>query len=105
MRLHELPYEIDMSWVCDSKQHDWQIAGDCIAPKSGLVAAIFEEQALSSAQRRIGVDHRARKPAIKLCVGLRGVDLSQQYLAVRPGKVEGTFGETWILVFIYQLQA
>ncbi|MCK7491006.1 MAG: hypothetical protein MZW92_03845 [Comamonadaceae bacterium] len=57
------------------------------------------------AQRGIGVDHGAGKASIELRVGLGGVDLPQEHLAVCPCQVKDAVCEAPVLVFLHEAQA
>ena len=103
--LDELAHQIDIGRVSDLQQHDRQIAGNGVAPQTGLSAAVLDEDARVGAQRGIGVDDRAGKASVELRVGLGGIDLPQDHLAMGPRQVEDAIRETPILVFFDQAQA
>ena len=95
--LHGLAHQFDARVVADADQHDRQIAGNAIAPQSRLPAPVADQHAgLRAAQRR-GVDDRARQPAVHLGIGLGGVELPQQDLAVRPGQLEDAVGQARVV--------
>ena len=98
--LDELAYQIDIGRVSDLQQHDRQIAGNGVAPQAGLPAAVPAENARVGAQRGIGIDYRAGKVSVELRVGLRGVELPQDHLAMGPRQIEDAIRETPILVFL-----
>ena len=60
---------------------------------------------MSARSGGIGVDDRARQPAVELRVGLGGVELPQHHLAVRPRQVEDAVGQMPVLVLLGQAQA
>ena len=103
--LDELPREVDVLAVGDLQQHDRQIAGNRVAPETGLPAPVLEQHAGLGAQRGIGVKHGAGQPSVELSVGFGGVDLPQRHAAVRPGEIEHPVGETPVLVFLDQRHA
>ena len=103
--LHQLAHQIDIGQVCDLQQHDRQIAGDRVAPQTGLPAMVLHENARVGAQRSIGVNHRAGQVAVQLRVGFGGVDLPQDHLAVGPGQFEDAIRQTPVLIFRDQAQA
>ena len=103
--LHELAHQIDIGRVSDPQQHDRQIAGNGVAPQAGLPAAVLDEDARVGAQRGIGVDDGAGQASIELRVGLGGIELPQDHLAMRPRQVEDAIRQTPILVFLDQAQA
>ena len=105
MGLDELAHQIDIGRIFDLQQHDRQIAGNGVAPETGLPAAVLDENARVGAQRGIGVDDRAGEASVELRVGLCGIDLPQDHLAVGPRQVEDPIRETPILVFLDQAQA
>ncbi len=70
-----------------------------------MSTAILDQDSGVGAQRRIGVKHGAGQPSVELCVSLGGVDLLQNYLAVCPGQIEYTLGDTPILIFLDKSQA
>ena len=100
-----LAREIDVRRVRDLHQHDRQVAGNRVAPQTGLAAAILHQHAGLGPQRRISVEHGACKVAIQLRVGGARVDLGQDDVAVSPGEVEDAIGEVPILVFLDQPHA
>ena len=61
MGLYELAHQIDIGRIFNLQQHDRQIAGNGVAPQTGLPAAVLDEDARVGAQRGIGVDDRARQ--------------------------------------------
>ena len=104
MGLHELAHQVDIGRIFDLQQDNRQIAGDGVAPKTGLSPAILYEDARIGSQRIISVDDRAGKAAVKLRVCLRGIDLPQEHLAVCPCQIEDAIRETPILVFFNRLR-
>ena len=70
-----------------------------------MPAAVLDEKARVGAQRGIGVKDRAGQASIELRVGLGGIDLPQDHLAVGPRQIEDAICETPILVFLDQAQA
>ena len=102
--LDELAHQIDIGRVADLQQHDRQVARNGVAPQAGLPAAVLEENARVGAQRGIGVDDRAGKTPIELRVGLGGIDLPQDHLAMGPRQIEDAIREAPILVFLDQAQ-
>ena len=69
MGLYELAHQIDIGRIFNLQQHDGQIAGNGVAPKTGLPAAVLDEDARVGSQRVIGVDYRARQATVELRVG------------------------------------
>ena len=102
--LDELAHQIDIGRVSDLQQHDRQIAGNGVAPQAGLPAAVLAEDARVGAQRGIGVDDGAGKVSIELRVGLRGIELPQDHLAMGPCQIEDAIREPPILVFLDKAQ-
>ena len=83
--------------VADPHQHDRQVARDAVAPQPRLPAPVADQDAgLRPAQRR-GVDDRAGQSAVDLGIGLGGVELLQQDLAVRPGQLEDAVRQAGIV--------
>jgi len=70
MGLYELAHQIDIGRIFNLQQHDGQIAGNGVAPKTGLPAAVLDEDARVGSERCIGVDYRARQATVELGVGL-----------------------------------
>ena len=66
------------------KQDDGQVAGDRVAPKPRLPSEIIHHHGWLAAQNGIGIDHGGGQLAIELGIGLRGIDLAQQHLVMRP---------------------
>ena len=56
--LDELACEVDVGRISDFEQHDWQVAGNGVAPQIGLPTAVLHEDARVRAERGIGVDYR-----------------------------------------------
>ena len=52
------------------------------------------------AQRGIGVNYRSGNASIELRVGLCGIDLPQEHLAVCPCQIEDAVCKTPVLVFL-----
>ena len=65
---------------------------------------VFYEDARVGSKRCIGVDDRASKAPIELRIGLRGIGLAQQHLAMSPCQIKDAIGKTPILVFFHQAQ-
>jgi hypothetical protein len=99
--LYELAHQIDIGRISDLQQHDRQIAGDGIAPETGLPAAVLDEDARVGAQGGIGVEDRAGQVTVELRVALGGIDLPQDDLAMGPGQIEDAVRKTPILVFLH----
>ena len=95
--LHGLADQLDARVVADADQHDRQIAGDAVAPQPRLPAAVADQHAGLRPAQRGGVDDRAGQPAVRLGVGLAGVELPQQDLAVRPGQFEDAVGQARVV--------
>ena len=102
--LHELAHQVDIGRIFNLQQHNRQIAGNGVSPETGLPAAVLDEDARVGAQRGIGVDDRAGKASIELRIGLCGIELAQQHLAMCPCQIEDAIRETPILVFFHQAQ-
>ena len=66
MGLNELAHQIDIGWIANLQQYDGQIAGNGVAPKTGLPAAVLNEDARVGSQRIIGVDYRAGQATVEL---------------------------------------
>ena len=103
--LHHLPDEVDARRFTDPQQHDRQVARDGVAPQPRLAAPVAQQRRGIGAQRRLRVDHRAGQSRVELRVGLAGVDLAQDDLAVRPGEVEHAVGQPPVDVLVRQRQA
>ena len=66
--------------------------------------AVLDEDARVGSKRCIGVDDRTGKAPIELRIGLRGIELAQQHLAMSPCQIKDAIRETPILVFFHQAQ-
>ena len=104
MRLNELAREFNMGGIGNLQQHDRQVTRDRVAPQARLSATIRDQNTRGCAQRRVGVNHRAREASVKLCIGFARVQLPQHHLAMRPRQFEHTIRETAILVFVDETQ-
>ena len=101
---HQLAHQIDVGRIPDLQQHERQVAGDGVAPQSRLPAAVLHDDGRVGAQCGIRVDDRTGKASVELRVGLGGVDLPQEHLAVRPRELEDAVREPPILVLLHQAQ-
>ena len=104
VRLHQLADQIDARCLRDLQQHDRQIARDRVTPQPRLAAPVAHQHARRAAQRCVRVQHRAREPAVKLRVGLGGIELPQHHLAVGPRQVEYAIGEAAVLILFDQAE-
>ncbi len=105
VRLHHLPHQFDVVGIADLQQRDRQIAGDRMAPQSGLAAPVLQQQFAVGAQRRMHVHHQPGQALVQLRIGLRGVDLAAHHLAVGPGQVEHAVGQAPVAVLFDQRHA
>jgi hypothetical protein len=67
-----------------------------------LPASVLHQDARPGAQRRVGVQDRARKACIELRIGLGGIDLAQGDPAVRRSQIEHAIRKIAVLVFARQ---
>ena len=104
VRLDQLPYQVDVAGGGNLQQHDRQVAGDRVAPETGLPATVPDQNARGGTQRCIGIDHRAGKAAVELRIGFGGVELLQHHLTVRPCQFEHAIDQTAILVLVDETQ-
>ena len=81
-----------------------RVARNAIAPQSALPAPIAAQHARTGAPGGIGINQRARQPAIELGIRLGGVELAQRHLAVRPRQFEGAVSHAGVLIFFHQRQ-
>ena len=103
MGLHELAHELACcATIADAQQHDRQVAGDAVAPQSGLPAAVAGDHAAGRAEQRVGVQDAAGEPAVELRVGFGRVELPQHDLALRPGELEHAIGQVAVVVLLDQ---
>ncbi|HLA28544.1 MAG TPA: hypothetical protein VJZ49_11685 [Syntrophales bacterium] len=100
--MYELTHQVNIGRIFNPKEQDRQIAGNGVAPETGLPAVILDDDARIGAQRSIGIDHRAGEMSVELRVGLCGIDLPQKDIAVCPRQIEDPIRETPILVFLDQ---
>ncbi len=96
--LHELSDELDVFLVVDPQENDRQVAGDPLAPQTGLPPAVLHQEARAGPMRGVGVEDRAFESPVELCVGLGDVELAQDHLAVRPRKVEHAVGQALVAI-------
>ena len=82
--LDDLPHQFHLVAIRDSQQDDGQIAGDAVAPQTGLAAHVFGQDAGGGAALAARINNRAGQPGVVLGFGLRGVELLQDHLPVRP---------------------
>ena len=59
--LDELAHQVDIGRIFNLQQHNRQIAGNGVAPETGLPPVVLDEDARIGAQRGIGVDDRSRQ--------------------------------------------
>ena len=102
MGLHQLPDQVDVGGIHDLQQHDRQIAGNGIAPQAGLSAPILHQHRWLATKPAIGMDDHAGQSGIELRVGLAGIELLQDHLAVSPGQLEDTIRKMPVPVFLDQ---
>ena len=102
--LDQLADQFDVCRIPDLEQNDGQIAGDGIAPQTGLPAAVPLDHARVGAQQGVGIEDGPGQTPIQLRIGFAGVDLSQRHLAVCPGQIEDTVRQPPVLVFVDQSQ-
>ncbi len=94
-----MPDDFDFLRVADAQQHDGRVAGNAVAPKTILSAPVVEQHAVVCAARRIGINQRAREPAVELRLRLGDVELVQRHLAVRPSEIKDAVGHAGALIF------
>ena len=105
VRLYQLPYQLDVGRIGDLQQHDRQVAGNGLAPQAGLATPVAQQHAGLGAQRGRYIEDRPGQALVQLRVRLRGIELAQQHLAMRPRQVEDAVCERAIAVFLDQCQA
>ena len=105
VRLHDLPHQFDIVRIGDLQQHDRQVAGNRMAPQSGLATPILQQHRRVGAQRTVRINHQPGEPLVQLRIGLGRIDLPPHHLAVRPGQIEDAIGESTIAIFVDQARA
>src|SRR5579859_3425046 len=98
-------HQIDVGCIRNLQQHNRQITGNCIAPQARLSPAVIAQHGSFGPQRRVGVEDGTSEPPKILRVGLRRIELAQEYLAVGPCKIKDAVCQMAILIFVNQLQA
>ena len=104
MGLLKLTGQFNVGMIADLQENNGQITGNGIPPQTRLSPMIFDNDLRICPKRFIGKDYRTGQTSVKLGISLSGIDLPQSKLAVRPGQIENTVGQTAIAVFLNQGQ-
>ena len=104
VRPDELLHELDLLRVADAEENERRVAREAVAPETVLAAPVGEQHAGAGPPGGVGIDQRSGQTAVELGLRLRGVEVAQGHLAVRPREVEGAVGHAGTLIFFHLRQ-
>ena len=104
MCLDQLSDNLDLHPVADAKQDDGRVTRNAVAPQAALASTVVLEHAGAGAPGGVGIYQRVGQTAVELGVTLRGIEMAQRHLAVRPRQVKGAVGHAAVLILFDERQ-